>query len=159
MTTPKLWTKLVDDAVHRHMSRWRLGEIAAVVREADTAWATQVEALDTELIKYVDMGNALKRDRDMCERERDAYRAEAAALRARLDAVREALGPALEAEAGATPGEWTIADDDSTFIVSGDLLVAEAWYGEDAAADAALIAAAVNGVRQARAALEGEGSK
>jgi hypothetical protein len=91
--TPKLWTKLVDDAVHRHMSRWRLGEIAAVIREADTAWATQVETTDAELIKYIDMYIFMERDRDQCARERDAYKAERDALLGVARAAQEAIEP------------------------------------------------------------------
>lgn len=103
MSTPKLWPQLVDDAKDRDMSRWRLGEIAAVVREADTAWVTQVEALNAELVKYVDISIALERDRDQCALERDAYKAERDALlrvarAAREEAEAEDAYAVLEAE-------------------------------------------------------------
>jgi hypothetical protein len=98
--------------------------------------------------------------------ENDRLQAEAAALRARLDAVREALGPALEAEAGATPGPWHVYNDNGYWYIYGadDFQIHDRFNAGGnaegqamAEANRSLIAAAVNGVRQARAALEGEG--
>jgi hypothetical protein len=154
MTTPKRWTELVRDARRHDISDWHPGGITDAVREADEAWTTQVETLNAELVKYVDISIALERDRDQCARERDAYKAERDALAARVAALEAALRPAWEAEAGATAGEWErVRDpyDDAPRVIADNCEIA-VLTAQDGTAwlDAAFIAAAVNAARAAR---------
>jgi hypothetical protein len=96
-----------------------------------------------------------------------ALEAERDALAARVAALEAALRPAWEAEAGATPGEWTYHPDDPNYSNAPHMVwgsdgpgygtVAETcspgmmpYLGGEQAANARLIAAAVNAVRAAR---------
>ncbi len=140
---------------------------AAMDAEVRALRAAQ-EASDAELIKYIDLYIFMERDRDQCARERDAYKAERDALAARVAAYEAALGPAWDADEGATAGEWRYHPNDSHYSNAPHMVwgfdgpgygtLAETcspgmlpYPGGEQAANARLIAAAVNAVRAARA--------
>ena len=100
----KQWNQLVKDAQNRRMSTWRLGEIAAVVKDADGMWSVQVNTLIKEITEKDDALTAITAERD--------------ALRARLAALTAALSKYAD------DSNWSrepARDDDARmWLVQGD---------------------------------------
>ena len=135
----KQWNQLVKDAQNRRMSTWRLGEIAAVVKDADGMWSVQVNTLIKEITEKDDTLTAIIADRDALASDY-ARAAEYAlrleeknttqeriidALQARFDALTAALAPAIEMDDDpeTTPAPW------GEFCESGE------WWIEQAGSD------------------------